>query len=464
MEHLSGQGLDPIELERGSTSYKLWKAVKIKRIRVPDILCVANGVRVESRAKTKLAVSMSHSQADSQRGWDYGLKDGDYVAFVQCSKAGPEPVDWEAMEMVQYLRVAELRSAYDSNRVIVERAKGAEEGFEVRLTWPAAIASAAGRVIEVGEERIKFKRTEDGRTISLRRTKKGILLNPLLEEGTSFAAGRILASVTPVYSDLPPNAPVEADFYIGELASVSLADRYAAAKALSHVATEQTPPALLTRLHDDDEHIYIRLEAAAYFARRGMEEGTAFIRSAIESEYLEHRLEAVIILSEIDNIASASLLRGTLADVEQDAEIRAAAAWSLGELSRTNAIDDLISAFHGVPDVIRIEAARALAKITREDIEPVLAAYATAQEMTRPGIAWALSRVDQVGLDKVLAHTSPESLDARHWTAFLIGSVGQDKIIGNIERLRKQDPEVYFAVTLLWKIMNSWVFDLREFG
>jgi hypothetical protein len=46
----------------------------------------------------------------------------------------------------------------------------------------------------------------------------------------------------------------------------------------------------------------------------------------------------------------------------------------------------------------------------------------------------------------------------------LVGSVGQDRIIGDIERLKGEDPEVYFAVTLLWKIMNNWVFDLREFG
>jgi len=37
-EHLRQQGHIPIELERGSMSYKIWKSIKIKRIRVPDIL------------------------------------------------------------------------------------------------------------------------------------------------------------------------------------------------------------------------------------------------------------------------------------------------------------------------------------------------------------------------------------------------------------------------------------------
>ena len=48
--------------------------------------------------------------------------------------------------------------------------------------------------------------------------------------------------------------------------------------------------------------------------------------------------------------------------------------------------------------------------------------------------------------------------------AFVLGSIEQERIIGNIEQLRADDPEVYFAVTLLWKIMSSWVFNLREFG
>ena len=464
MSHLAELGLSPIELERGSTNYKLWKSVKIKRIRVPDILCVSNGIRVESRAKTNLAISMSHSQADAQRGWDYGLKDGDFVALVQCSRSGADPIDWTAADMVQYVRVADMRSAYGSQRVIVERPKGAQEGFEVRLTWPAAVASAAGRIVEIGKERIKFKRSEDNRTISLSRTRKGFALDPLVEEDEAFAAGKILAGVTPVHTEIPTGNAVEPDFYVAELASTSLADRYTAAKALSYVTTEQVPPALLARLNDKSEHIYVKMEVAAYLARHGVPTGNAFIRSAIQSEYLEHRLEAVIILSEIDSAESALLLRQTLSDSEQDPEIRAGAAWSLGELSRPDTVDDLVLAFHNVPDVIRIEAARALAKITRENAGPVLAAYGAAEETTRPGIAWALSRLEEVNIDDLLANTHRESTDARQWTAFVLGSVDQRQILGDIERLRAEDPEIYFAVTLLWKLMSSWVFNLREFG
>ena len=41
------------ELERGAMDTKLWKDVKRKRVRIPDLVCERCGLRVESRAKTK---------------------------------------------------------------------------------------------------------------------------------------------------------------------------------------------------------------------------------------------------------------------------------------------------------------------------------------------------------------------------------------------------------------------------
>ena len=35
LENLTQQGHTPVELERGSTGYKIWKTIKIKRVRVP---------------------------------------------------------------------------------------------------------------------------------------------------------------------------------------------------------------------------------------------------------------------------------------------------------------------------------------------------------------------------------------------------------------------------------------------
>ena len=73
MHRLAELGFRPIELERGSTGFKIWKTIKIKRVRVPDILCLKSGWRFESRGKTKVEISMSHSLSDPYRAWDAGM-------------------------------------------------------------------------------------------------------------------------------------------------------------------------------------------------------------------------------------------------------------------------------------------------------------------------------------------------------------------------------------------------------
>ena len=77
------------ELERGAMDTKLWKEVKRKRVRIPDLVCGHCGLRIESRAKTKTELSMSHSPTDQERAWDFGMVDADVIAFPVC-KAGEE--------------------------------------------------------------------------------------------------------------------------------------------------------------------------------------------------------------------------------------------------------------------------------------------------------------------------------------------------------------------------------------
>lgn len=73
-----------VELERGSTDTKLWKEVKRRRVRIPDLVCVRCGQRVESRAKTNAELAMSHSVTDEARAWDFGMVDSDLIAFPIC--------------------------------------------------------------------------------------------------------------------------------------------------------------------------------------------------------------------------------------------------------------------------------------------------------------------------------------------------------------------------------------------
>ena len=357
---LQRQGHKPIELERGSMNYKIWKKIKIKRIRVPDILCVDNGIRVESRAKTKLEISMSHSSSDPDRGWDFGMKETDYVAIVICEKNGSEPVDWIADNLVQFISIKALREAEKEQKVIFVKPKGAEEGFEARINWPACIATSKGEIIEI-DKTIKY-RTEEGRIKWVGLTKGGKRLSPLVKIGDKVQSNQILASVVNV-SQTIPDTIVNSNFFLANLSSLILSERYAAAKALSYFNEKKVISSLLNKLTDKDEHIYVKLEVAASLCRLGAD-GYTFIRECLKDTYLQNILEAVIVLAEIKTDTANKILCNVLLDESFDPEIRAGAAWGLGEQQNKSALTSLIASFNSTDENVKIEAARALGKLT----------------------------------------------------------------------------------------------------
>ena len=460
-EDLTIQGHNPLELERGSMSFKIWKQIKIKRIRVPDILCVACARRIESRAKTSFEISMSHSLSDPERGWDYGLDDRDFVTLVVCKQIGERPIDWQADNLVQYISVQELRSAQTNGRVTFVRPKGAEEGFEARINWPAAIAKASGVVVLVTADRIQYRRYPDNRAITLRLSKKGLALNPLVAEGESVVENQVLAAVVPVVRAFPCANSASEDYYIAQLSEPSISERYTAAKALSFFRSGDVFSALAQRVNESTEHIYVRLEAAVSLARYANEQGWAFIKQCLADSYLQNRLEAVIVLGEIASDVSCQLLANVLLDGEQHPEIRAGAAWALGELRDKSALDVLIDSFAAVDEGIRIEAARALVKLSERFTPEIMQEFPISTPDKRPGIAWALSKSARFQLEDLLNLLVDE--DARHWVVYLLGTQNQRRYVHEIERLKTRDPEVYFAVTVLWKIMTSWVYNLEEY-
>lgn len=434
---------------------------KIKRLRVPDLLCLKCGTRVEARAKTKLEISMSHSLSDPERGWDKGLNDRDVVALSICAKTGEGPTDWKANPLIQFVSAVSLRKAFAENKVVTEKPKGAGEGFELRVTWPSAVGSSDGAISAFTVERLQFKRDPDQRTISLALRKKSISLQPLVQVGDKIRAGQIIASVVPVTVALPCSGNAAPSSFVEMLASPAVADRYTAAKALSHLRAAAVSAALTQRMADDREHIYVRLEAAAGLARASDSAGMAFIQQTLQGQYLEHRLEAVIILGEIPTDESRQALTSVLLDQAQHPEIRAGAAWALGELQQPSSVDALIQVFLELAEPIRIEAARALRKITASTNANVAARLPAAQDDQRAGIAWAVSRSGRVKLDDLLPLLVDD--DSRRWVTYILGTQDQQACIGQIEQLRRRDPEVYFAVTVLWKILASWVYDLEEY-
>jgi HEAT repeat protein len=460
-QDLRNQGHDPMELERGSMSFKIWKAIKVKRVRVPDILCLRCGGRVESRAKTKMEISMSHSTSNPERGWDFGLEDRDMVALAYCEKTGPGPLDWVASRLVQYLSVYALRKAWRANAVKMQRPKGAQEGFEIRATWPSAVAKNAGAVEDVNPQAIRYRKATDNRSASVRLQRDELTLKPLVARGAAVEPNQIIASVVPVTERFPCKGIATAHRYVRWLNSKSLTDRYAGVKALGRFETQNSTEALLERVQDAREHIYVRVDAAAGLMRRGNPAGGEFLARTLRDEYLENRLEAAIVLGEVATPEATQLLIATLGDHEQHPEIRAGAAWSLGELGAHDALPSLIQSFAALDMPVKIEAARALAKLARRYLGDVIGALPHGSHDERAGIAWALSKAGGFSISQLLPALGDE--DVRQWVAYIIGTQRQDNMLPGIEALAERDPQVYFAVTVLWKIIASWVYDLEEY-
>jgi hypothetical protein len=460
-ENLKKQCHSPVELERGSMGFKLWKKIKIKRVRVPDLLCVNCGKRIESRAKTDLQISMSHSTSDAKRGWDYGLLDDDYVAFVKASKTGERPIDWSTDELVQYVKVEDMRKARKNGEVSEIRPKGATEGFEARLVWPSAIAKADGRVISIDKNRLRYRKKEGGRMVRLSLHKSGHELKPLVKVGSAVTKNQILASVVPILEAIPCKENLTQDYYIELMKSVSHSDKYVAAKALAHFPSPETTSKLRERMKDEKEHIYVRLECACSLLKIDDKDSIRFFEEMLNSEYLEYQLECVIALSEVGKEESAELLIKTLLDPNKNAEVRAGAAWSLGEMRSRNAITALVSAFVAQDKDVRIEAARAMVKLNELFAKETMKLLPHSDDPKKAGISWALGKSGNFTVHDLIEVMKDDN--TRKWIAWIIGTQKEEKYISQIEELKNKDSEVYFAVTVLWKVLSSWINGLETY-
>jgi HEAT repeat protein len=148
--------------------------------------------------------------------------------------------------------------------------------------------------------------------------------------------------------------------------------------------------------------------------------------------------------------------------VTQHAEIRAGAAWALGELKIPDVLMALVEAFDATDPLLRIEAARALARVAELFPNNVVEALPKASAQRRPGIAWALSQSGTFDSDGLLSELRDDT-DLRHWVAYVIGTQDAEEFIERVEHLRTEDSDLYFAVTLLWKITASWVYQLETY-
>ena len=145
-----------------------------------------------------------------------------------------------------------------------------------------------------------------------------------------------------------------------------------------------------------------------------------------------------------------------LADGDVHPDIRSAAAWSIGQIGLDGEnVEALIEAFQVLDSEVRREAGRALARLAGAFRPKVLEAFPAADaDSQRPGIAWALAH-SGIALRELLPLLSDE-VNVRHWIAYMIGIQDRSAMLADMDALRTKDPEVHFAVTVLWTILQSW--------
>ncbi|MCL5283130.1 MAG: HEAT repeat domain-containing protein [Armatimonadetes bacterium] len=466
INRLKAMGFNPIELERGSTGFKIWKKIKIKRVRVPDVLCLNTGMRFESRGKTKLEISMSHSLNDPKRAWDAGMRDDDLVSIVVFEQNDDSPIDLKQVSPVHFVSVRDMRRAFTVGQVSITQPKGVEEGSEIRVMWTCAAANLQSVVTAIEPGRISLTPITETRkqSIQLSRNKGKITLLPQVNVGEIVETNQIVAAVVPVSTVIQCPTSVSEAYFIDKLASVNLSERYAAAKALRYRGYTTAKPVLESRMRDVDEDIYVQLEAAAALAAYDDPNGWEFIENKLRSPVmtipLETQLETVIVTSEIPKSRSEQLLIEVLRDTQRDDELRAGAAWALGQFASATSATALVDMFNSSPLEIKVEAARALLRIAEPQIPHLIDLLKNGDPTKRDGLSWVLARIGQFDPSEIVTGAD-ENL--RKWLSYIVG-YGKDNFVqADVEAICKADPQVYFAASVLWQIVSSWVNDLREY-
>lgn len=468
-QDLAGQGFRLIELERGATDAKIWKEVKRKRVRIPDLVCTRTGLRVESRAKSKAALRMSHSPEEAERAWDFGMVDDDWIAFPVCGSVseaswarGEYEGDlsyfrqrvaerWERVGAINYVPVGEFRRVRHAGG----SRKGVVEASEYSIEWAAQFSTRTGPVRYVDGRKVCIE-NEEGRAYTWTIPEE---LEILVREGEQVYENQLFASsvrpVSPEEARVPDLRSADLHRF---LTSKERTMRFTGVK-LARVRKDATHEAAIREIAEDsDEDLYVRLEALVYLSAVIEESVQALFERYLNSGEEETALEAVISVGEVGNRDAIRVLETLLFDNDQPFFIRSAVAWSLGKISDSAASDVLIRAFGDQALEIREEALQGLVTLGSHARQNLLEGLATNSPGVAAGCAEALRQ--QQGLDASAVREILSSLradDPNHWGVWLIGNLPSATVAPMIREMDGLDSEVHYALSLLWSFGRSWI-------
>ena len=421
-ELMAHAGLQPIELERYSRSNKIW-ATKVKRLRLPDLLCVRTGLRVEVRAKSKLTIKMSDAPTNPDRRWNTGLAPRDMIAFVLIRET--EDGTLHAAQNAELFWVENLQATEADSKL--GPPKSASEGAERDREWPSIVATANGVVQVVDDTRIST-RLEGGRNQTYQ----------LRGKTAYFAAGQPFLSESQFLAGLPaaraafPN-PRQARWNPRDMLRSDLPiDRYVAVKALGVVGGAPDFPAI-SNIAERDPEGRVALEAAASLARLGSDRGLELLRATIDNPQIAFlRMEAILALSELQGTPLATRCADLLAEYAQAEalagdEVRQAAIWGLGK-DGLRAYARLLAFLDAPVEEELVHAVCAFGADAGAAIADELVAVLTSEassERRRASASFVLARTIPARLSapRLVALRTNASAGARDWALATLGQM-----------------------------------------
>lgn len=308
-----------VELERYARANKIW-AIKVKRMRLPDLLCLRCGRRFEAKGKSKLEFKLSDSSKPDREWWAGGMREHDAFAFVRVVVHGESAT----VGQVVYTTLASLRAAQDA--LISGARKAVSAGAEVAVSWPAWTPSAAGVVESVTPEEIVIVK-KDGRKQRYRNYLKWPTWHLYRRVGDAFGAGDIV-----VGSVAPTDVTCEGDVWDWrtDLGSSDPDDRFVAVKGARWLNRGEADDRLRAIASDPAEDWRTTLEAAASLSVR---DGTLIadvLTHVRQDSKGGEAMEAVFVLTELPLAAAAKGLQEVAENQALPPEVRAAAVWGLG--------------------------------------------------------------------------------------------------------------------------------------
>ncbi len=483
---LTTLGHSIVELERGSLEAKIWKGVKRKRVRIPDLVCSKCGQRIEVRTKSELKLAMSHSPTIPERRWDYGMVGNDLIATPICAEEKEEEstvighwtrgilagdtsywnekewVKWRPDGAVNYFTVQAFRDA----RPDKIETKGAEEGSETTLIWRSCFSPCDGTVTNISPANITIAQVDGNLQ---RRGRKNMTERVAIGDAVRY--NQILAcNVNPfLATNLHCNGGLT-DAGIGDmLSSLHLPVRFAGVK-LARVGRKislRDPITIIAANREED--IYVRLEAKAYLSAVHNQPIANLFADDLAAMDKADQLEAVIAIGEVGTENAAVILAAVLNDQTKDYFLRSAAAYCLGRIDSPTSRNALITAFKAQTYRVREDALAALADVGFDGMAELLAGINHTDEQIQAGCAevlrWLAIRSDPATVGSRIVPPIADILargDRSLMSVWLGGQLPESLMRAAISEVLSRDARLAYSLAVSWAFARSWISPLHD--